>query len=220
MQLFTPLTLYLQQVFPQADNQLGLYLYPQNHWLVNTSQHPAVVDGMFSQSNIITELPAELAISTASLDRVYDLYQQHAIEAIPALLAEYQRALNSEGKIAIAVLITPPNPKAARYCNALYRLHNPQHQGAHSLSDWQFWMEMGEWQEVQIETYHQLQDVAQWIELSGLEDHLTIERLTAMLLHAPQEVAEWLSIQRHPHLSPYLGLRFRIPYGIITARKP
>jgi hypothetical protein len=99
-------------------------------------------------------------------------------------------------------------------------LHHQDYQTAYSNSDWHFFLEMGSWQAVQLIPQPQGLTFAEWMASSSLRQAPMIERLAAMLLHAPSEVQEWLGLEYQAHLGAFLGLRLRLPYHVILASRP
>ncbi len=144
------------------------------------------------------QLDAEaLPFPVGAFDVVTCRVAPHHFPHVARFVRELARVVRSGGTVGVVDIVTPPQPKAARYINAYERLRDPSHIWAYSVAEWQgFFSDAGlRVEHTQLfETRHQL---SEWAQRMGRDAPTTL-RLAAMLRQAPQPVAEWLRPQFAP----------------------
>lgn len=128
----------------------------------------------------------------------------HHFPNIPQFMAESARVLQPNGILAVVDNVVPGSRlrgkkanllrEAGKYVNALEKLRDPSHGRALSLDEWLDAFRTAKFTMLHQETAFKRMEFAPWAERMGASPK-TITRLKAMLIQAPQPVADFLTPQ-------------------------
>jgi len=126
----------------------------------------------------------------------------HHFPNIPQFMAESARVLKPNGMLAIVDNVVPGSRlrgkkaklqrEAGKYVNAFEKLRDPSHGRALSLHEWLDAFREAKFTMLHHETATKRMEFAPWAERMGASP-ATITRLKAMLMQAPQQVADFLT---------------------------
>jgi ubiquinone/menaquinone biosynthesis C-methylase UbiE len=137
----------------------------------------------------------------------------HHFPDIEAALQEMVRICQPHGRLAICDNVTPEDPDAAAYINALEARRDPSHHWAYSLTEWrQFLHQAGLVIEAE-ETLPKKMHFASWALRMSVPEAVT-QALRQELFHAPPLARDYLN----PRIEAD-GLCFDLTEGIFIGRK-
>jgi len=159
-----------------------------------------------------------LPFATGFFDLVTCRIAPHHFPHVEKFVSECARVLKQGGVFGLVDIISPEEPRAARYCNTLEILRDPSHVWAYSLADWRLFFARAGLGVEHTEAAQSDQHVGVWAQRVGC-DTATILRLRAMLQHAPPPVRTWYKIDVPPDWSPYADIPFSIQQALMLGRK-
>jgi ubiquinone/menaquinone biosynthesis C-methylase UbiE len=140
----------------------------------------------------------------------------HHFPDVPRFVHEAARVLKPGGGLGIVDIISPDKKKAADYCNAFEKLRDPSHVWAFRLRDWRAFFEEAGLEMTHTEAATSDQQLGVWAARVGCDD-VTIHRLRAMLLQAPQVIKDWYNIKTSENT--LADIPFSIQQAVMIARK-
>lgn len=139
----------------------------------------------------------------------------HHFPDVAAFVRECARVCAPGGQVAVIDQLSPADPKTAAYVNSFERLRDPSHVWAYNMAEWRGFFTGAGLTITHADEFDTWHDLIPWAERMGC-DVPTIQRLRAMLVHAPQPVAAWMQ----PQLPPAGDARFAIRQFLLVGRKP
>lgn len=128
----------------------------------------------------------------------------HHFSNISQFMAESARVLKPNGILAIVDNVVPGSRlrgkkaklqrEAGKYVNAFEKLRDPSHGRALSVQEWLDAFQKAQFTMLHHETSTKRMEFASWAQRMGASSE-TITRLKAMLIQAPQQVADFLTPQ-------------------------
>ncbi len=144
------------------------------------------------------QLDAEaLPFPDGAFDVVTCRVAPHHFPHVARFVREMARVVRTGGTVGVVDIVTPPQPKAARYINAYERLRDPSHVWAYSEAEWRGFFSAAGLRVTHSELFDTRHQLSTWAQRMG-RDMPTTLRLAAMLRQAPPPVANWLRPQFAP----------------------
>ncbi len=147
-----------------------------------------------------------LPFASGAFDAATCRIAPHHFPDVAQFMREMARVVRPGGIVAVVDQLTPPDPRAARYINAFERLRDPSHNWAYSRVEWEGFFTGAGLALLHFEAFDTHHNLIEWAARMGC-DETTITRLHALLLHAPEPVAEWMQPQRLDTPDPGFAIR-------------
>jgi ubiquinone/menaquinone biosynthesis C-methylase UbiE len=155
-----------------------------------------------------------LPFSAKAFDAVTCRLAPHHFPDITRFLSEVVRVLKPGGCFALADNAVSGEPAIARFANAVEKLHDPSHNWAYSVADWETFVFSAGLELVSSEISRKERDLDAWAGRMGVEG-ADLDRLRAMILQAPDAAREWIQPRRAGN-----RVLFTMAEIILLARKP
>lgn len=155
-----------------------------------------------------------LPFPAAAFDAVTSRLAPHHFPDVTRFVAEVARVLKPGGCFALADNSVSGEPAIARYANTIEKLHDPSHNWAYSVADWETFVFAAGLELVASELTRKERDLDAWAGRMGVQG-ADLDRLRALILQAPEGPREWIQPQQ-------AGSRVTFSMGevILLARKP
>jgi len=161
------------------------------------------------------QLDAEsLPFAAHTFDAVTCRIAPHHFPQVADFVDEAARLTKPGGVVAVIDQLSPGEPKAARYVNAFERLRDPSHVWAYNSVEWEGFFVGADLTVTHYEEFDTRHDLTPWAERMGC-DAKTITRLRAMLVQAPEIVADWMK----PKVPGTADASFAIRQFLLLGRK-
>ena len=139
----------------------------------------------------------------------------HHFPHVARFVREMARVVRAGGTVGVVDIVTPPQPKAARYVNAFERLRDPSHVWAYSVAEWRSFFSGAGLHVERTQIFDTRHVLSAWAQRMGRDASTTL-RLAAMLRQAPPPVADWLRPQFVPS---GVDAHFTIRQALLVGRK-
>ncbi len=138
----------------------------------------------------------------------------HHFPNVAEFVREMARTAKRGGFVLVIDQLSPGDPEPARYVNAFERLRDPSHIWAYSQDEWKGFFSGAGLGIRHFEAFETRHALTPWAERMG-SDAATITRLRAMLVQAPEPVAEWMK----PEIPGTADAKFVIRQFLLLGRK-
>jgi ubiquinone/menaquinone biosynthesis C-methylase UbiE len=156
-----------------------------------------------------------LPLASGAFDLVTCRIAAHHFPDLDRFVRECSRVLKPGGALLVQDQLLPEEDTTARYIDAYERRRDPSHHRAYSASEWRkFYIQSG----LRVEHTEELTKPLEfhaWAQRQSCTPEIIAE-LELMVLHAPDEVLEWMQ----PQAFGSSQASFLIHYLIILGRKP
>jgi SAM-dependent methyltransferase len=167
-------------------------------------------------SVVYAQLDAEhLPFAPGSYDAVTCRIAPHHFPDVMGFVRECARVVRPGGVVAVVDQLCPAEPKAATYVNNFERLRDPSHGWMYNGIEWQGFFSGAGLDVMHFEDFETEHLLTPWAKRMGC-DRITITRLAAMLVQAPDPVAAWMK----PEPQPNGDFSFVIRQFLLVGRKP